>query len=58
MFVCMGVGTKRHEKTTGLDNDTRKVAATLAGMTRTARAAPPGYVYHVLNRAVARLPLF
>jgi len=27
-------------------------------MTRVARAAPPGYVYHVLNRAVARLPLF
>ena len=27
-------------------------------MTRAARAAPPGYVYHVLNRAVARLPLF
>jgi putative transposase len=26
-------------------------------MPRTARAAPPGYVYHVLNRAVARLPL-
>ena len=27
-------------------------------MTRAARAAPPGYVYHVLNRPVARLPLF
>jgi putative transposase len=27
-------------------------------MPRTARAAPPGFVYHVLNRAVARLPLF
>ena len=27
-------------------------------MTRVARAAPAGYVYHVLNRAVARLPLF
>ncbi len=27
-------------------------------MTRVARAAPPGYVYHVLSRAVARLPLF
>ena len=27
-------------------------------MTRAARVAPPGYVYHVLNRAVARLPLF
>ena len=26
-------------------------------MTRVARAAPAGYVYHVLNRAVARLPL-
>jgi putative transposase len=27
-------------------------------MPRTARAAPGGYVYHALNRAVARLPLF
>ena len=27
-------------------------------MPRTARAAPGGWVYHVLNRAVARLPLF
>jgi putative transposase len=27
-------------------------------MPRQARAAPGGYVYHVLNRAVARLPLF
>lgn len=27
-------------------------------MPRIARAAPGGYVYHVLNRAVARLPLF
>ena len=27
-------------------------------MTQVARAAPPGYVYHVLHRAVARLPLF
>jgi putative transposase len=27
-------------------------------MPRTARFAPAGYVYHVLNRAVARLPLF
>jgi hypothetical protein len=27
-------------------------------MPRTARAAPPDFVYHVLNRAVARLPLF
>ncbi len=28
------------------------------GMPRTARAAPGGLVYHALNRAVARLPLF
>jgi putative transposase len=28
------------------------------GMPRAARYAPGGYVYHVLNRAVARLPLF
>src|SRR5438093_2240206 len=28
------------------------------GMPRQARYAPAGYVYHVLNRAVARLPLF
>jgi putative transposase len=27
-------------------------------MPRTARIAPGGWVYHVLNRAVARLPLF
>jgi len=27
-------------------------------MPRQPRAAPPGYVYHALNRAVARLPLF
>jgi putative transposase len=27
-------------------------------MPRTAGAAPGGLVYHVLNRAVARLPLF
>ena len=27
-------------------------------MPRTARSAPGGYAYHVLNRAVARLPLF
>ena len=27
-------------------------------MPRTARNAPGGLVYHVLNRAVARLPLF
>jgi putative transposase len=27
-------------------------------MPRTARVAPGGFVYHVLNRAVARLPLF
>ncbi len=27
-------------------------------MPRTARTAPGGYVYHALNRAVARLPLF
>lgn len=27
-------------------------------MPRTARVAPGGLVYHVLNRAVARLPLF
>lgn len=27
-------------------------------MPRTARIAPGGFVYHVLNRAVARLPLF
>jgi hypothetical protein len=27
-------------------------------MPRIARAAPGGYVYHALNRAVARLPLF
>jgi putative transposase len=27
-------------------------------MPRTARSAPGGFVYHVLNRAVARLPLF
>jgi REP-associated tyrosine transposase len=27
-------------------------------MPRTARATPGGLVYHVLNRAVARLPLF
>ena len=27
-------------------------------MPRTARHAPPGWVFHVLNRAVARLPLF
>jgi len=27
-------------------------------MPRVARAAPGGCVYHVLNRAVARLPLF
>jgi putative transposase len=27
-------------------------------MPRTRRAAPGGFVYHVLNRAVARLPLF
>jgi putative transposase len=27
-------------------------------LTRVARAAPPGYVYHVLKRVVARLPLF
>ena len=27
-------------------------------MARTARVAPGGLVYHVLNRAVARLPLF
>jgi putative transposase len=27
-------------------------------MSRTARQAPGGYIYHVLNRAVARLPLF
>lgn len=30
----------------------------LAGMSRGPRHAPGGYVYHVLNRAVARLPLF
>ncbi len=28
------------------------------GMPRTARAAPGGFVYHALNRAVARRPLF
>jgi putative transposase len=27
-------------------------------MPRHARSAPGGYVYHALNRAVARLPLF
>jgi REP element-mobilizing transposase RayT len=27
-------------------------------MSRTARQAPAGFVYHALNRAVARLPLF
>ena len=27
-------------------------------MPRSARVTPPGYAYHVLNRAVARLPLF
>ncbi len=27
-------------------------------MPRTKRHAPGGYVYHALNRAVARLPLF
>ena len=27
-------------------------------MPRQPRAAPGGYVYHALNRAVARLPLF
>jgi putative transposase len=27
-------------------------------MPRQARSAPGGYVYHPLNRAVARLPLF
>lgn len=27
-------------------------------MPRGARVTPPGYIYHVLNRAVARLPLF
>ena len=27
-------------------------------MSRTSRAAPVGFVYHLLNRAVARLPLF
>ena len=27
-------------------------------MPRQPRAAPPGFVYHALNRAVARLPLF
>jgi hypothetical protein len=27
-------------------------------MPRTARNAPGGYVYHALNRAVARLPLW
>ncbi len=27
-------------------------------MPRSARHAPGGYVYHALNRAVARLPLF
>jgi hypothetical protein len=27
-------------------------------MPRHSRAAPGGYVYHALNRAVARLPLF
>ena len=27
-------------------------------MPRHPRAAPGGYVYHALNRAVARLPLF
>src|SRR5207244_3632564 len=31
---------------------------TLSGMPRSARNAPGGLVYHVLNRAVARLPLF
>jgi putative transposase len=30
----------------------------LTFMPRTARHAPGGYVFHVLNRAVARLPLF
>ena len=27
-------------------------------MPRSARHAPGGYIYHALNRAVARLPLF
>jgi REP-associated tyrosine transposase len=34
------------------------IVANLAPMPRVARYAPGGYVYHVLNRAVARLPLF
>jgi putative transposase len=33
-------------------------AAMLSSMPRAARYAPGGYVFHVLNRAVARLPLF
>ena len=38
---------------------TREVlAAMLPAMPRRARQAPGGLVYHVLNRALARLPLF
>src|SRR5487761_1718596 len=33
-------------------------AASLVDMPRIARIAPGGLVYHVLNRSVARLPLF
>ena len=32
--------------------------ASLGCMSRGPRNAPGGFVYHVLNRAVARLPLF
>jgi REP-associated tyrosine transposase len=35
-----------------------KCADTLDGMPRAARIAPGGYVYHALNRGVARLALF
>jgi hypothetical protein len=34
------------------------VAIALIRVPRTARVAPGGLVYHVLNRALARLPLF
>lgn len=33
-------------------------SGTVAGMPRRARVAPGGFVYHVLNRTVARHALF
>jgi hypothetical protein len=55
---CPEHGVRGHKNGTGLIIDCSRQASQYQSMSRTARVAPGGMLFHVLNRGVGRMRLF